>query len=176
MSTYHLVRGGEIVESRDFAEGETIPDLAGNKGEWLPELVVDYEPFDPISQVRTGPVRTISAIAVVLDYTVRDKSEDEIEAMRAAKAVEYDAEAGARILTLMSEVQQRNSLALGMEMVTTHGPDPTQWPAPEQAIYADVMARWVAIKAVRTRVAALKAAIPDVPTEIVALDASEGWD
>lgn len=92
MSLYHKVLDGEIIESREFTDDEVIPDLAANKGVWLPEVVVGYEPFDPVSQVREGPVQTISPAAVVQDYTVRAKTEDEVSEMAEAKVAELETE------------------------------------------------------------------------------------
>lgn len=92
MGRYHKVLGGEIVETRDFAEGETPPALAANKGVWLPEIVAGYEPFDPVSEVRSGPVQTIEETAVVQLYTVRDKNTDEVGAMVESKVALLEAE------------------------------------------------------------------------------------
>lgn len=67
----------------------------------------------------------------------------------APTADDVRAEAERRILEIMPAHQQRNSLALGMEMSMAHGPDPANWPAEQQAIHAQVMAAWAAIKALR---------------------------
>lgn len=61
------------------------------------------------------------------------------------------AEASRRIEEIMPAHKQRNTLALGMEATTLHGPDPRQWPAEYQRAQADAMKAWAKIKAIRER-------------------------
>jgi hypothetical protein len=68
MSIHDLVRDGAVVASRDFADG-TVPELAPNKGQWLPRVVIDPD-YDPVHQVKTGPVETIEATRTLHTYTV----------------------------------------------------------------------------------------------------------
>lgn len=51
---------------------------------WLPESVEGYEPFNPETQNRAGPVYTVEANRVVSTYTVADKPLDEAKAARKA--------------------------------------------------------------------------------------------
>lgn len=75
-------------------------------------------------------------------------------------ADEVKAEAERRILAIMPEHKQRNSLALGMEMSMEYGSDPANWPAAEQAIQTQVMTAWAAIKAIRAASNTLEAMDP----------------
>lgn len=175
MSTYHLIRDGEIVASRDFPEGEEVPKLAANKGVWAPEIVVDPD-FDPSTQVREGPVQQIRGSSVLLVYTVRAKSADEVGDLRAGVIAAIRAEAKRRILDIMDEDRQRNSLARGVELITTLGPDPAKWPAEDQQTYAVVSAEWGQIKAIRARSDVLEAALPRDAKALSAFDPLAGWD
>ena len=47
---------------------------------WLPQVVVGFEPFDPDTQIRTGPVNQVNANDVTSTYTVRDKTQQELDA------------------------------------------------------------------------------------------------
>ena len=100
-----------------------------------------------------------------------------VESLRACRVSEVKAEARQRILAVLDKDQQDNALALGQEMIYTHGPDPAGWPEPEKATYAAVMAKWAQIKAIRTASDAIEAALPtDAETlaDFVA-GAAEGW-
>lgn len=61
------------------------------------------------------------------------------------------AEAERRILAIMPEYQQRNVMALALETIQQHGPDPAQWPSQLQAINTAAMAKWTQIKALRAK-------------------------
>jgi len=150
--------------------------LARHKPRWLPVVTEGYEPFDPVAQVREGPVETVEARRLLETWTVRDKSGDELAAMRAAVVAAIKAEATRRILAIMPETQQRNALALGMEMVTTIGPDPADWPAEVQAIHTAAMAAWTAIKDIRALSNQLEASVPETAAAIAAFDPLAGWD
>jgi len=47
---------------------------------WLPQVVVGFEPFDPETQKRTGPINVINADDVTSTYTVTNKTAQEIDA------------------------------------------------------------------------------------------------
>jgi hypothetical protein len=175
MSLFYWVREGEIVASREFGDGEEIPQLAANKGAWLPEIVVMPQ-FDPATEVRTGPEQQITDTAVLQVYTVRAKEQSEVAQMRAGKVAAVKAEAGRRILVIMPEWKQRNFLALGQEMITDHGPDRTQWPQDMQTLYTAVRAEWEQIKAIRARSDQLEATIPTDAAGIAAFDPLAGWE
>lgn len=101
---------------------------------------------------------------------------DELAALRAFRAAEVKAEAERRILAIMPEYEQRNMLALGQELVTTHGPAPAAWPAEDQALYAEVMAKWAQIKAIRAASDAIEADLPSDAAGLAAFDvAAAAW-
>lgn len=173
MPHYHLIRDGEIVASREFAEGEEVPELAPNKGVWLPE-VVDDPPLDPATEVKGGAVQAIEADRVLIAYPVRAKTAEEVAAMRVAKLAEIKAEARRRILEQYPEWKQANMTARGVELVKAAVARP--WTAEEQAEADALQAAWDGIKAVRVRSDALEAAVPAEAAGIAAVDATQGWD
>lgn len=61
------------------------------------------------------------------------------------------AEAARRIELILPDYKQRNVLAFGLETMMTYGFDPAGWPAPLQAVNAEMQAKWTAIKAIRVR-------------------------
>lgn len=171
---------GEILARRDREE-ETVPPpeaLAAHKPRWLPIVAEDPPPVTPGAEVREGPVEVVDLVAGVvrLAYSVRESTPEEVAELRAAKVAAIKAEATRRILALMPEHDQRNSLALGMEMVTTYGPDPAGWPAEMRARYEADLAIWTEIKAIRARSDQLEAALPEDPAELWAVDPLVGWD
>jgi hypothetical protein len=94
---------GEVLERAVLAE--TPPTtLAANKPRWLP-VVVEGADFDPVSQVREGPVTTVEADHVLVAYSVRAKSEAEVATMIAAK-----------VEALELEYRRRNALPFEAEV------------------------------------------------------------
>ena len=83
---------------------------------------------------------------VFIAWTIEEKS---LDAAKATRIDAINADAGARILSIMPEYKQRNALALGLEMATTYGADPAGWPSAEQSIYASASAAWALIKSIR---------------------------
>jgi hypothetical protein len=201
MTTYHQVRDGQIVATREFSASSAVPTLASNKGEWLPEIVVGYEPFDPTTQIRTGPVQTITATQVVQTYTVRAKNAGELAEMIAAK-----------VEALELEYRRRNALPFqatvdGVER-TWHGdaeamgnieginllivrdpalvPDPRPWKPYEAPIIDVSNSGFLAIGAAFaarkdahfTTLQTLKATVRAMadPADVAAFDPLAGWD
>ncbi len=56
-----------------------------------------------------------------------------------------------RILLVMSEDMQRNTLAAGQAATMQYGADPSGWPPELQARQADAMAAWAEIERLRLR-------------------------
>lgn len=54
---------------------------------YLPQEIVGYEPFNPVTQIRTGPVNTVLSDKVVSAYTVRDKTAQELSDEKETRAV-----------------------------------------------------------------------------------------
>lgn len=163
-----LTPEGQIARVESFDEA---PDLAPNKGRWLPVSVLA---FDRVSQVQ-GDL-SLSDDGAAVCRPVRAKTADEVAAMRAAKVDAVKAEAERRIVAVMPEWRQRNSLALGLELVTTLGTDVSAWPAEQRATYASVMASWAQIKALRATSDALEASVPTDPAAIEVFDPMAGWE
>lgn len=200
MSAYALVSPqGAILDERAFDEAPPTT-LATGKPRWLPIVEVNAA-FDPVSQVRTGPMNTVEAARVLRTYTVRAKNEDEVGAMIAAK-----------IDGLEAEYRRRNSLPFAAEVDgverTWHGddegmgniqginiliardpalvPNPRPWKPYEADIvmvshdgFTEIGAAYAARKDVnftilQTRKATLRAMTN--PTLIYAFDPLAGWD
>lgn len=104
-------------------------------------------------------------------------SEEGVETLRAYRVAQVKEEARRRILAVMDKDQQDNALALGQEMIYTHGPDLATWPEGDRATYAGVMAKWSAIKAIRTASDAIEAGLPADEEELHAFSATaaDGW-
>ena len=58
---------------------------------WLPVNLVDFQPFDPAVQIRTGPDFTVGASKVVATYVVRDKTAQELDDEHEARQVNAEA-------------------------------------------------------------------------------------
>lgn len=97
------------------------------------------------------------------------------EALRAAVVASVKAEAERRILAIMPEWKQRNSLAQGLAAATTYGFDPEAWPAELQAEYAAVMAQWAQIKAIRAASNSIEASAPETVADLLLFDINVGW-
>jgi len=78
-------------------------------------------------------------------------------------ASDVKAEAARRILTIMPEYKQRNSLAMFAEAVQNYGSDPAGWPSDLQAVNRQAMMAWGAIKAIRAKSNIMDAADPIPP-------------
>lgn len=172
MTDFALVRDGEIVRVQAFPEGEEPPTLAANKGAWLP-IVEDAAEFDEATQVQEPVGATIEAERVVMAAPVRDKTSDEVAAMRAEKVVAVKSQASQRILALYPAWRQANMTARAIELISLRmDRDLT---ADETAEQDDLRAAFAAIKAVRQTSDDLEAAIPVDAAGIDAFDVTEGW-
>jgi len=174
MIEFALVRGGEIIRHHMFAEGEEPPTLAPNKGAWLP-VVAEDPPFNPITQVKAEPELQVEDDRVVQFAAVRDKTPEEVAAMRALKVADIKGQAGDRILALYPDWKQRNMTARAVELVRAR--QDRALASDEASEEADLIAAFDTIKAIRVRSNDLEAALP--PTDPVLIDAfnpAEGWD
>lgn len=102
---------------------------------------------------------------------------EELAQIRADRVAEIKAEARRRIVAVMDKDQQDNALALGQEMIYTHGLDPSTWPAEDRATYEGVMEKWSAIKAIRSASDLIEADLPTSPADLCAFVAATaaGW-
>ena len=142
---YAKVVDGAIVARE--TKTNPISNIASDGGPtWRPieeEMVAPPYDFDTEVLVRT---ETIEADRVLFGYRLEEK---QLEAAKAARIERVNADAGARILSVMPEYKQRNALALGLEMTITHGVDTTTWPSEAQTAYAAAMASWAYINNIR---------------------------
>jgi len=83
MARYVLVENGtdailkEIDGDREFRTG-TPPDLTGKPFRWLPLVVVD-PPVDGATEVKEGPDISVTATEVTKTWTVRPKTQAELD-------------------------------------------------------------------------------------------------
>ncbi len=172
MTDFALVRGGEIVRVQTFPDGEEPPALAVNKGAWLP-IVEETAGFDPATQVQEPVTATIEAERVVMAAPVRDKTGDEIEAMRAEKVAAIKAQASQRILALYPAWRQANMTARAIELISLRmDGDLSEGETAEQD---GLRAAFAAIKAIRQISNELEAEVPADAAGIHAFDPAEGW-
>lgn len=149
--------------------------------------MLEFDPYDWFWVVGDGDARLWSSIAGAYVATLpagagvtRIASEAELtDVLRgfglpgpAPTVEDVKAEAARRILAIMPDYQQRNALAMFAEAAQLHGPDPANWPPELQAVNADVMAKWAAIKAIRQRSDEIEAMQP-VPADF---RSDEHWE
>lgn len=200
MTEYALVSpDNEILASRDFADADEVPALAPNKGVWLPVETVDAD-FDPVAQVREGPVVTIQRNRVLHTYAVRAKSGEELDDMRAAKRLAISTEFQTRAADVISysvggvsKTWDADAEAVtnitGVVLMIAAGvsvPDPRPWTAhgeltPTTVSHAELLglggaiaARKDALFAKKKTLEAALAALTD-PAAIDAFDPTQGW-
>jgi hypothetical protein len=73
------------------------------------------------------------------------------EKARTLRAPEVKAECRRRILAIMSEDEQRNTLAAGQAATMQHGPDPAKWPKKQRDRQFKAMTAWAEIERLRAR-------------------------
>lgn len=100
----------QIIERRLYPDGEppagNLGQVAASKPRLVPVETVGFGPFNPVTQVRTGPVVTIEPTRVIDTYTVRAKTEEEVEA-------EYITP---KLALLETEYRRRNALPIVIEV------------------------------------------------------------
>lgn len=84
---------------------------------------------------------------------------------RANQVFAIKAEARRRIIAIMNEDKQRNTLAAGLEAAMTYGADPVNWPPDLQQRQAEAMTAWAEIERLRARSDAIELMDP-IPADI----------
>lgn len=79
------------------------------------------------------------------------KAEDRTEEIHAAAVFAIKNECRRRILLIMTEDQQRNTLAAGQAAIMQYGYDPSNWPPELAARHSDAMNAWAEIERLRDR-------------------------
>lgn len=140
MTRYAKVLNGEILEYRADAPIGNQSQLAEGKPRWLPVEVTDPA-FDPVTQVRTGPVLTVLSTKVKEVYTVRSKTAGERNGMIDAKDAEIEAafvarcdapidvDVGGETYTWHADAAARENI-MGVVLMIAVGlpiPDPRPW-------------------------------------------------
>ncbi len=139
-------------------------------GQRLVPLLDTVPALEPWQRV-TGRTIADNGDTATAVYSVADK---DLAAYQAERLAEIKPLAEAKILSILPEYKQRNTLAMGLEAAVTYGADPTGWPADLQAAFAEAQTAWAAIKAVRQASNNLEAAISASATvqEVAAVDLS----
>lgn len=119
MALYAKVMDGTIREDRDFAAAP--PDMSRKGFKWLPYVDTD-PPFDPATQLRTGPVVAVRVNDVTRVWTVRAKTAPELDTEKDGEIntirflqfeVAFDMENRVRVLegkAVITKSQYRNAL------------------------------------------------------------------
>jgi hypothetical protein len=176
MTEYALIKAGAIAEFRQIVDGSNIVvGVHATKPYLLPVVVVDPA-FNAVTQVREGPVHTIEATRVLRTFTVRAKTQAEVDAMKVAKvdAVRFEGNRRMNLLVLMSK--QIQALTVLVRLLYLHT-DTSTWPAGQQTIVTALMARLLEVQSLRQReddkVAEVQALT--TPVQIAAYDVAAGW-
>lgn len=174
---YAIVKDNEIIGYRSEAPNVTQATLAWGKPRILP-IVIENEEYNSISQVRTGPELIIENDKVRKVYTIRNKNEDEILAMKTEKILAIKAEAQRRILEIMPSYQQTNWIAKGLEMCMLYGSDPSGWPEQQQLVASIVLPKWTQIEIIRAKSDEIEQNVLKFsnPIDIYTFNIMEGWD
>lgn len=78
---------GELLDrsTREEADTPSPAAVAANKAKYLPVEHEDAPSYNPDTEVLVGPTETVEADRVVVGYTVRPKTTDEVDALRAIR-------------------------------------------------------------------------------------------
>jgi hypothetical protein len=166
-----------ILEYRDDAPVGDQSLLSPNKPRQIPIVEDGDVAFDPVTEVREGPVATIEQTRVRWTYSKRVKNAAEIAAMRAAKAAAVRAEGTRRLNLLVTMSQQVQALTRLVQLLYLHT-DRSGWPAGQQTLATAMLARLQSIQDIR-QIEDAKAAEVEVltdPAAIHAYDETAGWD
>lgn len=176
MEQYALVKDGEILEFRNYAPNVDQKLLAEGKPRMI--KVEDNPPeYDPKIQYLEKSY-DVQVDVVVVNYSVLEKPQEDIDRLVSEKIQEIKDEARRRIYEVLLDHQQINAMASGLENIFLHGPDVTKWP-PEQAFKAsELLKKWGYIKNIRYRSDELEAKLLALEStkEISAFNPLEGWD
>jgi hypothetical protein len=133
--------------------------------------------FDPISEVREGPVYTVNGnVDVKETYTKRAKNAGEVAVMKTGKINAVHFQADIRLEALVTLRQQVQALTRLVQLLYLHT-DRSAWPLGERALATLMLARLTNIQDIRavedikvSEVEALSTAM-----EIADYDAGAGW-
>jgi hypothetical protein len=177
---YGKAQGSQILEYQEFAEPiDDQSQLPPNKPKWLKVVPVN-DAYDPVSQVRTGPVEAVDApnSRITWTYTVRAKNADEINGMRQNKLNLVHGEATKRLTPKSGAALSQQIMALSrlMQMIYKN----TNWAAWSQADKDTVQTSINRLQAAQTNRDVEDAKVGELqalndPTAINNYDAMTGW-
>ena len=108
MPKYAHVANGVIEWEKDYSD-LIDPEVLARKS--IVEIITIDPPFDPATQVRTGPVEKIQADRIDRVFTVRDKTAEEIDDEKEAEAVRQANTPANRTLVLYAAEQAGKDIA-----------------------------------------------------------------
>lgn len=175
------VRGGNVVGMpqivRDPRRLQIGPDSAQPSNSYHLPVELDDPPFNPITQVKTGPRYTVLPDRVVISYDVRPKTAGEAQSMKAQKVERVHQLGDAKLNAQVSARQQVQALARLVQLLYAHT-DTSTWPPQHRQLVAALGNRLASVQGIRdvedTKVTELNA-LPDDPAVINAYDENTGW-
>lgn len=176
--TVALIQNSVVIEYReDEALNVDQSQLAPGKPKLVP-VVEQNADFDPVSQMREGPAVTVEATRVVWQWTVRAKTENEVNAMRQNKIDQVHDQATFRLTPKQGAAgsQQLQALTALVQLLYKYT-DRTSWSTPDKTQVTNMIKRVQDAQSMRVveddKVSQLQA-LTD-PTAIDAYDPSAGW-
>jgi len=180
MALYAKVQGGNTIllyEEKDPASVGDQSQLSPNKPKWLPVVEVNAN-YNPVTQVREGPVIAIAATQVTWTYTVRAKNTDEVNQMRQRKLNEVHSEATIRLTPKKGAAgsQQLDALTRLVQLMYKYT-DRTSWSQPDKDQVTASIKRIQDAQSMRVAEDAKVTELQDLtdPAAIDAYDTTANW-
>jgi hypothetical protein len=180
MTDYAVVRDGEIerfVNLDDISNWSVAEDPAHPERPYLLPVETTDPDYDPIAEVKEGPIDTVFADKVTHVFTVRPKNAEEIAAMKAGKASTVHHLGDNKLDSQVTQRQQIQALTRLVQLLYLHT-DTSAWPAPQRQLVQQLGNRLANIQSTRdvedAKVNEITA-LPDDPRAIEAYDVNAGW-
>lgn len=180
MTDYAIIRYGVIerlVNLDDISNWAVGEDAAYPDRAYLLPLDITDPAYDPIIEVKEGPVDTVLADRVTHVFTVRAKDAGEIAAMKADKIARIHALGDSKLEALVLSAAQIQALASLLRIIYDNT-DKSGWSSPDQDEATLHMTSITDIEDLRdfeeTKVGEVNA-LADDPAVIDAYDVEAGW-
>jgi hypothetical protein len=181
MADYAVVRDGEIerIVNLDDTSGWYVggydPDFPANP--YLLPLEITDPTYDPIAEIKEGPVDTVFADRVTHVFTVRAKNAGEIAAMKADKIAQIHTLGDSKLELAVTLREQVHALTDLVQLLYANT-DTSGWGSPDQYLITEAMEKIDSIQNIRNyeevKVEEV-AALSDDPIVIDAYDVEAGW-
>lgn len=181
MTDYAIIREGEIQRFADEHDVEALPvglDAAYPERPYLLPIELTDPAYDPIIEVKEGPVDTLLSDRVTRVFTVRAKNVDEVGAMKADKISAIHALGDLKLETEVTLREQVHALTDIVQVLYTHA-DMSGWTGPELTLVAAANTKLDRIQYIRNyeevKIAEVTA-LADDPAIIDAYNIQAGWE